>query len=61
MDPEGNKIELWDPVDSVLTKMGGKTTKLSYFLPNNTTRTELTGETWPIAEQTKSMIKQKTL
>ncbi len=27
MDPEGNKIELWEPVDSVLTKMGGKTTK----------------------------------
>ncbi len=27
MDPEGNKIELWEPVDSVLTAMGGKTTK----------------------------------
>lgn len=27
MDPEGNKIELWEPVDSVLTKMGGKTTR----------------------------------
>lgn len=27
MDSEGNKIELWEPVDSVLTKMGGKTTK----------------------------------
>jgi len=27
MDPEGNKIELWEPVDSVFTKMGGKTTK----------------------------------
>jgi predicted enzyme related to lactoylglutathione lyase len=27
MDPEGNKIELWEPVDSVLTKMGGATTK----------------------------------
>jgi len=27
MDAEGNKIELWEPVDSVLTKMGGKTTK----------------------------------
>lgn len=27
MDPEGNKIELWEPVDSVLTKMSGKTTK----------------------------------
>lgn len=27
MDADGNKIELWEPVDSVLTKMGGKTTK----------------------------------
>jgi predicted enzyme related to lactoylglutathione lyase len=27
LDPEGNKIELWEPIDSVLTKMGGKTTK----------------------------------
>jgi predicted enzyme related to lactoylglutathione lyase len=27
MDTEGNKIELWEPVDSILTKMGGKTTK----------------------------------
>ncbi len=27
LDPEGNKIELWEPVDSVLTKLGGKTTK----------------------------------
>lgn len=27
LDPEGNKIELWEPVDSVLTKMGGVTTK----------------------------------
>lgn len=27
MDPEGNKIELWEPVDSVLTRLGGKTTK----------------------------------
>ena len=27
MDPEGNKIELWEPVDHVLTKIGGKTTK----------------------------------
>ncbi len=27
MDTEGNKIELWEPVDSVLTKMGRKTTK----------------------------------
>jgi predicted enzyme related to lactoylglutathione lyase len=27
MDPEGNKIELWEPVDSVFTKMGGPTTK----------------------------------
>lgn len=27
LDNEGNKIELWEPVDSVLTKIGGKTTK----------------------------------
>jgi len=28
MDPEGNKIELWEPVDEVFTKMyEGKTTK----------------------------------
>jgi predicted enzyme related to lactoylglutathione lyase len=27
MDAEGNKIELWEPIDSVLTQMGGKTTK----------------------------------
>lgn len=27
MDPDGNKIELWEPVDSVLTKLGSKTTK----------------------------------
>jgi predicted enzyme related to lactoylglutathione lyase len=27
MDPEGNKIELWEPVDSIFTKMGGPTTK----------------------------------
>lgn len=27
MDPEGNKIELWEPIDSILTKMGGKTIK----------------------------------
>ncbi len=27
MDSEGNKIELWEPVDSVFTQMGGKTTK----------------------------------
>ena len=26
-DQEGNKIELWEPVDIVLTKLGGKTTK----------------------------------
>ena len=26
MDPEGNKIELWEPVDSVFTAMGGPTT-----------------------------------
>lgn len=27
MDLEGNKIELWEPVDSVLSKIGSKTTK----------------------------------
>ncbi|MCB2222471.1 MAG: VOC family protein [Bacteroidetes bacterium] len=27
LDPEGNKIELWEPVDSVLTQIGGETTK----------------------------------
>jgi predicted enzyme related to lactoylglutathione lyase len=27
MDPDGNKLELWEPVDHVLTKIGGKTTK----------------------------------
>ncbi len=27
MDSEGNKIELWEPVDSVFTEMGGKTIK----------------------------------
>jgi predicted enzyme related to lactoylglutathione lyase len=27
MDPDGNKIELWEPVDSVFTVIGGKTTK----------------------------------
>lgn len=27
MDPEGNKIELWEPVDHVFTAMGGETTK----------------------------------
>lgn len=27
MDNDGNKIELWEPVDSVLTSMGDKTTK----------------------------------
>ena len=27
MDPEGNKIELWEPVDIVFTSMGGETTK----------------------------------
>jgi len=27
MDSESNKIELWEPVDSVLTKLGGETTK----------------------------------
>ena len=27
MDDEGNKIELWEPLDIVFTTMGGKTTK----------------------------------
>lgn len=27
MDNEGNKIELWEPIDSVFTEMGGKTVK----------------------------------
>ena len=27
LDHEGNKIELWEPVDEVFTKMGGETTK----------------------------------
>ena len=27
LDLEGNKIELWEPVDSVLQKFGRKTTK----------------------------------
>lgn len=27
MDPEGNKIELWEPIDSFFTQMGGPTTK----------------------------------
>ena len=27
MDPEGNKIELWEPIDSIFTQQGGKTTK----------------------------------
>jgi predicted enzyme related to lactoylglutathione lyase len=27
LDAEGNKIELWEPVDSVLTQTGGATTK----------------------------------
>jgi len=27
LDPEGNKIELWEPIDSVFTEMGGPTTK----------------------------------
>lgn len=27
MDEEGNKIELWEPVDKVFTDMGGTTTK----------------------------------
>ncbi len=27
MDADGNKIELWEPIDSVFTEMDGKTTK----------------------------------
>ncbi len=27
MDNEGTKLELWEPVDSVFTAMGGETTK----------------------------------
>lgn len=27
MDPEGNKIELWEPIDRALSKFGGHTTK----------------------------------
>ncbi len=27
MDLEGNKIELWEPIDSVLTQIGSETTK----------------------------------
>lgn len=27
MDPEGNKLELWEPIDSVLTKLDEETTK----------------------------------
>lgn len=27
LDLEGNKIELWKPIDKVFTEMGGKTTK----------------------------------
>lgn len=27
MDADGNKIELWEPIDSVFTEMGGNTTK----------------------------------
>jgi len=27
LDEEGNKIELWEPIDRVFTEMGGKTTK----------------------------------
>lgn len=27
MDADGNKIELWEPVDRVFTEMGGETTK----------------------------------
>ena len=27
LDPEGNKIELWEPIDSFFTETGGETTK----------------------------------
>jgi predicted enzyme related to lactoylglutathione lyase len=27
MDADGNKLELWEPVDKVFTEMGGETTK----------------------------------
>ena len=27
LDPEGNKVEHWEPVDHVFTEMGGETTK----------------------------------
>jgi predicted enzyme related to lactoylglutathione lyase len=27
LDPEGNKLELWEPIDSALTALGGKTTR----------------------------------
>lgn len=27
LDPDGNKLELWEPIDSVLTALGGKTNK----------------------------------
>lgn len=27
MDNDGNKIELWEPIDKVFTEMGGETTK----------------------------------
>lgn len=27
MDGDGNKIELWEPIDSIFTQMGGETTK----------------------------------
>jgi predicted enzyme related to lactoylglutathione lyase len=27
MDADGNKIELWEPIDKVFTEMGGETTK----------------------------------
>jgi predicted enzyme related to lactoylglutathione lyase len=27
LDPEGNKIELWEPIDSALKALGGKTTR----------------------------------
>ena len=30
LDPEGNKIELWEPVDSEFDKMGGDTNTFTW-------------------------------
>lgn len=37
MDAEGNKIELWEPIDSVFTAMRGKTTKQKKMKANRLT------------------------